>query len=174
MRRLRLLLLRGSFVIMIGVSTSALAQDMPPSGPPGLPGSFLRPPFPPAPPFGNGGKPQAPAPRDMCLDRIAADAARHAYVAAKLTLTAVQEKLWQPVEAVFEKASAAQRRFCTTLPVTSDLTPPSAPKAVAAEVQITAARLKELQEIQQPFAAFYESLSPEQRAVFDAQPPGWP
>jgi hypothetical protein len=180
MQMVRMLLVCWSCLTLFGLWSSALAQDpptpgLPPPMPAGLPGFF--PPLPalPVPLFLNtDGGHLAAAQRDRCLDRIALDAARHAYVAAKLGLTAAQEELWRPIEAAFKKAIAARHQFCEALDAAAVLTPSPAPKAIAAELQIVAARLSELQEIQQWIAAFYESLSAEQRALFDAQHPGRP
>lgn len=184
-RNFRMLFAAGGCAAMLGFSSSAFAEGPHAAGllPPPPFGPLLPPPSfgaLPIPPFGldtarllSAGTPSlaVAAPRDACLNEIAAEAALHAYVVAKLTLTDAQEPLWQRLEAAFRKGAEARRKTCESLPATVEAPPPSLPRAMAIERDMLTARLAELQEVQPALTPLYDSLSPEQRSVLERQEP---
>jgi len=177
-RNLRKVLAAGTCAATLIISVGALAEGA------GAPGAMPPPPSPPFGPLGvlppppvgpdlipalSGPPPRHPdvAPRQGCLNGIAVEAGLHAYMAAKLTLTAAQESLWQRVEAAYKKGADARRQICDRLPATADTPPPTLTAAIGAERDLLTARVAELQEVQPAMSAFYEALSPEQRSVID-------
>ncbi len=103
-------------------------------------------------------------PQERCVDRLAWRAARRAYTEAKLDLTAQQRPLWDKVQSIAESEQQRERQLCNQL------------KAGAASTvldrmdraqQFLSARLDALQSAKPAVQALYQSLTAEQKAVFD-------
>jgi hypothetical protein len=107
-------------------------------------------------------------PQQRCVERLAwraaRRAARHAYVEAKLDLTAEQRPLWDKMQGVAQGEQHKERQLCDQL------------KAGAASTvldrmdraqQFLSARLDALQSAKPAVQALYQALTPEQKAIFD-------
>jgi len=103
-------------------------------------------------------------PRGRCIDRLAGRAARRAYVETKLNLTAEQRPLWDKLQSIAQSEQQKEQQLCDQL------------KAGAASTmlermdrtqQFLSARLDALQSAKPAVQALYQSLNPEQKAIFD-------
>jgi hypothetical protein len=103
-------------------------------------------------------------PQEQCVDRVAKRAARRAYVEAKLDLTAEQRPLWDKVQSIAESEQQKERQLC-------DLLKPGAESTVLDRMdraqQFLSARLDALQSAKPAVQALYQSLTPDQKAIFD-------
>jgi LTXXQ motif family protein len=102
--------------------------------------------------------------QEQCVDRLARRAARRAYVEAKLDLTAEQRPLWDKVQSIAESEQQKERQLC-------DLLKPGAESTALDRMdraqQFLSARLDALQSAKPAVQALYQSLTPDQKAVFD-------
>lgn len=127
-------------------------------------------------PFGMGGPGMGgpggalPSPRALCEGRIHVGAAIRAHLRSRLKLDAgPQREAWAKMEALVEPLDLRARELCLALPG-EIAAPPAAPDKLAfAEQQLTL-RLEMIRLLQTPFREFYQTLSPEQRAVLDRPP----
>jgi LTXXQ motif family protein len=103
-------------------------------------------------------------PQQGCVDRLAWRAARRAYVEAKLDLTPQQRPLWDKVEAVAENAEQKERQLCRQLTTPAEAT---VLDRMDRAQQFLTARLDALQAAKPAVQALYQSLTPEQKAIFD-------
>ncbi len=103
-------------------------------------------------------------PQEQCVDRVARRAARRAYVEAKLDLTAEQRPLWDKVQIIAQGEQQKERQLCDQLK-------PGAESTVLDRMdraqQFLSARLDALQSAKPAVQALYQSLTPEQKAIFD-------
>lgn len=143
-------------------------------GPPGPPPVSFEPGFRPSGPM-IGARPPAGGPlfagvppdRGACEEDIAQSVALTAYLKSKLRLQGPQQGAWQKLMAAAEPIVHDMYRACATLP----LRPDGAPKLTAlidlAQKQLTL-RATLINAIAKPAHHLYDTLSPEQRAIFDA------
>jgi hypothetical protein len=103
-------------------------------------------------------------PQQRCIDRLAWRAARRAYIEAKLDLTNEQRPLWDKVQSVAESEQKKERQFCDQLKPGPEMT---VLDRIDREQQFLSARLDALQSAKPAVQALYQSLTPEQKAIFD-------
>jgi LTXXQ motif family protein len=103
-------------------------------------------------------------PQEQCVDRLARRAARRAYVEAKLDLTAEQRPLWDKVQSIAESEQQKERQLCDLLKPGGQST---ALERMDRAQQFLSARLDALQSAKPAVQALYQSLTPDQKAVFD-------
>jgi hypothetical protein len=103
-------------------------------------------------------------PQQRCINRLAWRAARRAYVEAKLDLTDQQRPLWDKLQAIAQTEDQKERQLCR------QLTPPDETTMLDRldrAQQFLSARLDALQAAKPAVQALYQSLTPEQRRIFD-------
>jgi len=103
-------------------------------------------------------------PQERCIDRLAWRAARRAFVASKLDLTAAQRPLWDKVESAAQSEEQKERQLCAALKGSAA---PTAVERLDRMQQFLAARLAGVEAAKPAVAALYEALSPAQRAILD-------
>ena len=103
-------------------------------------------------------------PQERCTDRLARRAARRAYVEAKLNLTAQQQPLWDKVQSVAQSEEQKERQLCAALKPGAQ---PSMLDRMDRMQQFLTARLEGLQAAKPAVQALYQSLTPEQQAIFN-------
>jgi LTXXQ motif family protein len=106
-------------------------------------------------------------PQERCIDRLARRAARRAYVETKLDLTAAQRSLWDKLQAIALTEEQKERQLCAGLKAA---TAPNLLDRMERLQQFLAARLDGLQTAKPALQAFYQALTPAQRAILDAPP----
>ena len=103
-------------------------------------------------------------PQERCEDRLAWRAAMRAYVGAKLNLTPEQQPLWDKVQSTAQTGEQKERQLCTS------------PRPGEQETMLErlgrmqaflSTRLEALQAAKPAVQALYQTLTPEQRAIFD-------
>jgi hypothetical protein len=108
------------------------------------------------------------SPQQACVDRIAKRAGFVAFIGAKLNLTDAQKPLWEKVVAATQAAQASERQVCAALPASAD---DKAKQTVIDRLnhrqQMMQAQLQAMQQTTPLFQAFYQSLTPEQKAMLD-------
>jgi LTXXQ motif family protein len=103
-------------------------------------------------------------PEQRCVDRLAWRAARRAYVETVLNLTAEQRPLWDKVQSIAQSEQQKERQLCDQLkagPASTVL------DRMDRAQQFLTARLDALQSAKPAVQALYQSLTPEQKAIFD-------
>jgi hypothetical protein len=103
-------------------------------------------------------------PQERCTDRLAWRAARRAYVEAKLDLTAEQRPLWDKVQTIAQGEQQKERQLCGQLKPGEEAT---VLDRMDRAQQFLSARLDALQSAKPAVQALYQSLTPEQKEVFD-------
>jgi hypothetical protein len=103
-------------------------------------------------------------PQQRCIDRLAWRAARRAYVEAELDLTAEQRPLWDKLQSVAQAEQQKERQWCQQLKPGEQST---ALDRMDRAQQFLSARLDALQSSKPAVQALYQSLTPEQKAIFD-------
>jgi periplasmic protein CpxP/Spy len=103
-------------------------------------------------------------PQQRCIDRLAWRAARRAYVEAELDLTADQRPLWDKVQSIAAGEQQKERALCAQLKPAEQMT--MLDRMDRAQ-QFLSARLDALQSAKPAVQALYQSLTPEQKAIFD-------
>ncbi len=103
-------------------------------------------------------------PQQRCVDRLAWRAARRAYVETELNLTADQRPLWDKVQSIAEREQQKERQLCQS-PKTGEET--TMLDRMDRAQQFLSARLDALQSAKPAVQALYQSLTPEQKAIFD-------
>jgi Spy/CpxP family protein refolding chaperone len=103
-------------------------------------------------------------PQERCVDRLAWRAARRAYVETKLDLTAEQRPLWDKVQSAAQAEEQKERQLCASLKPGTDQTLLGRMDRMQ---QFLSARLDGLQSAKPSVQALYQSLTPEQKAIFD-------
>lgn len=141
----------------------------PPAGPQPFGHGFFGPPVPLPPIQPPLGPP--PSPRAACEDRIAHDAARRAYLRARIAPTGAQAEAFERLDDVASNAAMRQAQFCATLPAVAGARPPELPARLEFVERELSGRLEALRATRAALAALWETLSPEQRRLFDRPPP---
>jgi hypothetical protein len=103
-------------------------------------------------------------PQQRCIDRLAWRAARRAYVEAKLDLTAEQRPLWDKVQSIAQSEQQKERQFCGQLKPREETT---VLDRMDRAQQFLSARLDALQSAKPAVQALYQSLTPDQKEIFD-------
>jgi hypothetical protein len=103
-------------------------------------------------------------PQQRCIDRLAWRAARRAYVEAELDLTAEQRPLWDKLQNIAQAEQQKERQRCQQLKPGEQST---ALDRMDRAQQSLSARLDALQSAKPAVQALYQSLTPEQKAIFD-------
>jgi hypothetical protein len=103
-------------------------------------------------------------PQQGCIDRLAWRAARRAYVEAELNLTAEQRPLWDKVQSIAQGEQQKERQLCLQLKPGGEAT---VLDRMDRAQQFLSARLDALQSGKPAVQALYQSLTPEQKAIFD-------
>jgi LTXXQ motif family protein len=103
-------------------------------------------------------------PRQRCIDRLAWHAARRAYVETELNLTPEQRPLWDKLQSIAQSAQQRERQLCNGLKPDTELT--MLDRLDRAQ-QFLSARLDALQVAKPAVQTLYQSLTPEQREIFD-------
>jgi hypothetical protein len=103
-------------------------------------------------------------PQQRCIDRLAWRAARRAYVETELNLTAEQRPLWDRLQNIAQGEQQKERQLCNQVKPDTELT--MLDRMDRAQ-QFLSARLDALQTAKPAVQALYQSLSPEQKEIFD-------
>jgi LTXXQ motif family protein len=103
-------------------------------------------------------------PQQRCIDRLAWRAARRAYVEAELNLTADQRPLWDKVQSIAESEQQKERQLCQSLKPGEEST---VLDRMDRAQQFLSARLDALQSAKPAVQTLYQSLTPEQKEIFD-------
>jgi len=103
-------------------------------------------------------------PQERCVERLAWRAARRAYVEAKLDLTSEQRPLWDKVQSIAQSEQQKERQLCGLLKPGAEST---ALERMDRAQQFLSARLDALQSAKPAVQALYQSLTPDQKAIFD-------
>jgi hypothetical protein len=103
-------------------------------------------------------------PQQRCIDRLAWSAARRAYVESELDLTAEQRPLWDKLQSVAQSEQQKERQRCRQLKPGEQST---ALDRMDRAQQFLSARLDAVQSAKPALQALYQSLTPEQKAIFD-------
>jgi LTXXQ motif family protein len=103
-------------------------------------------------------------PQQRCINRLAWRAARFAYVEAKLGLTAEQRPLWDKLEGIGKSEQQKERQLCLQLKPDEEAT---VLDRMDRAQEFLSARLAAVQSVKPAVQALYQSLTPEQKAIFD-------
>jgi hypothetical protein len=103
-------------------------------------------------------------PKERCEERLAWRAAMRAYTEAKLDLTPEERPLWDRVESIAQSEQQKERQLCAVLKPGSDATMLDRLDRMQ---QFLSTRLEALQAAKPAVQALYQTLTPEQRAIFD-------
>jgi LTXXQ motif family protein len=103
-------------------------------------------------------------PQQRCIDRLARRAAHRAYVETELDLTSEQRPLWDRLQNIAQGEQQKERQLCEQLKPGEELTTLQRLDRVQ---QFLTARLDALQAAKPAVQALYQSLTPEQREIFD-------
>ncbi len=103
-------------------------------------------------------------PQERCIDRLAWRAARRAYVEAKLDLSAEQRPLWDKLQSIAQGEQQKERQLCGQLKSGEEAT---VLDRMDRAQQFLSARLAALQSAKPAVQALYQSLTPEQKEIFD-------
>ena|SRR5437868_15140614 len=126
----------------------------------------------------SGGTGPAPAPkqseqydsatrvRSLCIEHFARSAGRLAYLEAKLELNAEQQPLWDKWRQAVAAGAEKERADCLASVPTAG-TRPSVLDRDSRFEKMLAIKVATLQTARPALEALYQSLSPEQRLVFD-------
>jgi hypothetical protein len=103
-------------------------------------------------------------PQERCTDRLAWRAAMRAYTEVKLNLTPEQRPLWDRLQNIAQTGEQKERQLCSSLKSDGEATMLDRLDRMQ---QFMSTRLETLQAAKPAVQALYQSLSPEQRAIFD-------
>jgi LTXXQ motif family protein len=103
-------------------------------------------------------------PEQRCIDRLARRAAHRAYVETELNLTPEQRPLWDRLQNIAQGEQQRERQLCQQMQPDEELT--TLDRMNRAQ-QFLTARLDALQAAKPAVQALYQSLTPEQREIFD-------
>jgi LTXXQ motif family protein len=103
-------------------------------------------------------------PQQRCIDRLAWRAAHRAYLETELNLTAQQQPLWDKLQGIAQSEQQRERQLCSQIKPPQEMT---ALDRLDRAQQFLSARLDALNAAKPAVQALYQSLSPEQRAIFD-------
>jgi hypothetical protein len=131
-----------------------LAQATPPAVPPAAGGpdqARQRPPF---------------SPRAMCIEHVARAVGRRAALKVRLELKPEQLPKWQMYENAADEVTAKDLARCATLP-TEMKDRPNFTERLNRREEMARSRLASLEAVKPSLMALYDSLTPEQKVVFD-------
>jgi hypothetical protein len=103
-------------------------------------------------------------PQQRCVDRLAWRAAREAYVETKLDLTAEQRPLWDKLQSIAQGEQQKERQLCQSLKPGEEST---VLDRMDRAQQFLSARLDALQSAKPAVQALYQSLTSDQKEIFD-------
>jgi flagellar capping protein FliD len=105
-------------------------------------------------------------PQERCQVRLAHRAAMVAYTVTRLDLTTAQRPLWEKVNSAIQAGTEKQQQLCDAL---KDVKPEEQTMLdrVSRQEQVLSARLQTLQQAQPALQQFYQSLTAEQKDIFD-------
>ncbi len=103
-------------------------------------------------------------PQQRCIDRLAWRAARQAYVETELDLTSEQRPLWDKLQGIAQSEQQRERQLCNQLKSPEEMT--MLDRLDRAQASLSA-RLDALNAAKPAVQALYQSLTPEQREIFD-------
>jgi hypothetical protein len=110
------------------------------------------------------------SPQAECQENADRYAAIAGYLKSKFRLQGSQKQGWQKIEEAAEPALESIHELCAQLP-DHMAGPPATPDMLDFVEKQLLARAAVLRAIREPVRAFYDSLSPEQRAVLQSSPP---
>jgi len=105
-------------------------------------------------------------PKDFCLNRFARTAGHLAYTEAKLQLTVSQRPLWDKWQAAVSAGAQKERDSCLASLPAKDAQPTALDRDDRLQ-KMLAMKADNLKAARPALVALYDSLTPEQRAVFD-------
>jgi LTXXQ motif family protein len=103
-------------------------------------------------------------PQQRCIDRLARRAAVRAYLETELNLTPEQRPLWDRLQSIAQGEQQRERELCNQARPQEELTMLDRLDRMQ---QFLSSRLEALQAAKPAVQALYQSLSPEQREIFD-------
>jgi hypothetical protein len=103
-------------------------------------------------------------PQQRCIDRLARRAAHRAYLETELNLTDQQRPLWDKLQGIAQSEQQRERQLCSQIKSPQEMT---ALDRLDRAQQFLSARLDALNAAKPAVQALYQSLSPEQRQIFD-------
>jgi hypothetical protein len=103
-------------------------------------------------------------PQQRCIDRLAWRAARQAYVETELNLTSEQRPLWDKLQGIAQSEQQRERPLCNQLKSPEEMT--MLDRLDRAQAFLSA-RLDALNAAKPAVQELYQSLTPEQREIFD-------
>jgi hypothetical protein len=103
-------------------------------------------------------------PQQRCINRLAWRAARRAYVETELNLTSEQRPLWDKLQGIAQSEQQKERQLCNQLKSPEKMT--TLDRLDRAQAFLSA-RLDALNAAKPAVQALYQSLTPEQRQIFD-------
>ncbi|MBV8890051.1 MAG: Spy/CpxP family protein refolding chaperone [Alphaproteobacteria bacterium] len=115
--------------------------------------------------FGQAGQQQSP--QQQCEERLARRAGMIAYVVAKLNLTADQRPAWDKLQGILQAGADKQRQLCAGLKPRDQRGAETVLDRLDQRQQFLSARLDTIQQVKPALQAFYQALTPDQRAIVD-------
>jgi hypothetical protein len=106
------------------------------------------------------------SPQEMCADHYARQAAHLAYLEAKLKLTDKQRPAWQKWQQWELDAASKEQAACLEGAPKGDAKPTALERESRME-KFLSIRLQGMQAARPALEALYDTLSPEQKAIFD-------
>jgi hypothetical protein len=113
---------------------------------------------------------QAFNPKAFCLDRIARRAGNRAYLKVRLDLKPDQMTAWNAFTKASDEADIKDTQRCNALP-TEMKERPSYIDRLTMEETFMKGRIERIDAVKPSLVAFYNTLSPEQKAVLDSPRP---
>jgi len=107
-----------------------------------------------------------PAPRAMCQDMVARRIGDRAYIKARLDLKPEQIAAWNAFEKVADETSAKSMARCATLPTEMKERPDYLQRLTMQE-EAMKARIATIEAVKPSLTALYNTLTADQKAVFD-------
>jgi hypothetical protein len=107
------------------------------------------------------------SPQQRCEERLAKRAGMVAYVVAKLNLTADQRPLLDKLQGVLQANADKERQLCATLKPLAERGQETVLDRMNRREQFLTARLQALQQTKPALQAFYQAMTPEQKAIID-------
>lgn len=111
-----------------------------------------------------------PPDRRVCNEQIDRGAGAAGYLKSKLGLDGAQKDAWLKIEQAVDPVVQKMRAFCAELPAEPGA-PPSFPTLIELADKQLALRSEFVHAVVAPAKAFYDLLTPQQRAVLDRPPP---
>lgn len=166
---LRPLLLAAPLALAAGLSLAVPASALDGAGEDLLDLAQASPPAPPPPPAAGPerrGERQAFNPKGVCLDQVARRASNRAYIKVRMELKPEQMTAWNAFAKASDDADAKDVTRCNTLP-TEMKERPNYVDRLTMEENAMKARVERIDAVKPTLLAFYNTLSPEQKAVLD-------